>query len=193
MVQEYLDLNHAEMVPSSQLNKPCEQTFYLPMHGVTKSSSTSTKLSVVFDASAHTSSNISLNQSLFVGPTLFPNLDQILLKFRMYPVALSADISKMYRAVEPEEVDRDLLWRADPKSPVTDYRMTQVTFGVTSSPFLAVKALQQTALDFGDDYPLAKHRNGIVPCRRLPSRGRDNRGCHHSPDRAPESTATRRI
>ena len=62
----------------------------------------------------------------------------------------------MYRAVEPEEADRDLhrfLWRADPKSPLTDYRMTQVTF---ASPFLAVKALQQTALDFGDDYPLAK-------------------------------------
>ena len=130
------------MVPSSQLNKPCEQTFNLPMNGVTKSSSTSTKLRVVFDASAHTYSNISLNQSLFVSPTLFPNLDQILLKFRMYPVALSADISKMYRAVEPEEVDRDLhrfLWRADPKSPVTDYRMTRVTFGVFHHPSLLSK------------------------------------------------------
>ena len=34
--------------------------------------------------------------------------------------------------------------------------MTRVTFGVSSSPYLAVRALQQTALDFGHSYPLAK-------------------------------------
>ena len=39
---------------------------------------------------------------------------------------------------------------------MTDYRMTRVMFGVASSPFLAVQALQQTALDFGDQFPLAK-------------------------------------
>ena len=33
--------------------------------------------------------------------------------------------------------------------------MTRVTFGVASSPYLAVKALQQTALDFGQDHPKA--------------------------------------
>ena len=34
--------------------------------------------------------------------------------------------------------------------------MTRVTFGVSSSPYLAVRALQQTALEFGHEYPLAK-------------------------------------
>ncbi len=34
--------------------------------------------------------------------------------------------------------------------------MTRVTFGVSSSPYLTVRALQQTALDVGHEYPLAK-------------------------------------
>ena len=65
----------------------------------------------------------------------------------------------MYRAVELCDQDTDLhrfVWRSDKTSEVTDYRMTRVTFGVASSPFVAVKALQQTAHDFGDLFPLAK-------------------------------------
>ncbi len=34
--------------------------------------------------------------------------------------------------------------------------MTRVTFGVASSPFVAIQSLQQTAHDFGDSFPLAK-------------------------------------
>ena len=44
----------------------------------------------------------------------------------------------MYRAVELPCADRDLhrfLWRADPKEPLKDCRMTRVTFGVSSSAF----------------------------------------------------------
>ena len=52
MVREYIDLEHAEPVPTHEAN------------------STSTKLRVVFDASAKTSNNVSLNDSLLVGPTL---------------------------------------------------------------------------------------------------------------------------
>ena len=34
--------------------------------------------------------------------------------------------------------------------------MTRVTFGVASSPYVAVQALQQTDHDFGSSFPLAK-------------------------------------
>ena len=125
------------------------------MHGISKDSSTSTKLRVIFDASAICSNSISLNQTLAVGPTLYPTLASILLRFRLHPIALTADISKMFRAVHLDPSDRDLhrfLWRADP---IRDYCMTRVTFGVLSSPFLAVKILQQVAKDFGHIYPTA--------------------------------------
>ena len=117
IVQEYLDLGHAELVPPTQLHIPADKSFYLPMHGVYKDSSSTTKPRVVFDASAKTSSGHSLNDSLMVGPTPSPDLTDVLLTFRTHPIAISADISKMYRAVELAPKDRDLhrfVWRAQP-------------------------------------------------------------------------------
>ena len=157
VVQEYFDLGHAVKVPPKDLTSHGEH-YYLPMHGVTKSSSTSTKLRVVFDASAKTTNHLSLNDILHAGPTLHPTLETILLQFRIHSIAISADISKMYRAVHLHPNDRDLhrfLWREDPNLPLQDFRMTRVTFGVTASPYLAIKSLQQTAHDFQDQYPLA--------------------------------------
>ena len=119
VVQNYLDLGHAEPVPASE---PTPQPhFYLPMHAVFKSSSSSTKLRVVFDGSAVTTSGTSLNQALLVGPTLQPTLSNILMKFRCYPIALNVDISKMYREVKLSPQDKDLhrfVWRASPNLPV---------------------------------------------------------------------------
>ena len=72
VVKEYLDLGHAELIPSSDPTP--SETYYLPMHSVSKQSSTTTKLRVVFDGSAVTTSGVSLNQSLLIGPTLHPTL-----------------------------------------------------------------------------------------------------------------------
>ena len=135
-----------------------QEHYYLPMHGVTKASSTTTKLRVVFDASAKTTNQLSLNDLLHAGPTLHPTLEHILLQFRTHSIAVTADISKMYRAVHLHPQDRDLhrfLWREDPSLPMKDFRMTRVTFGVTASPYLAIKTLQHTSHDFKSQYPLA--------------------------------------
>ena len=156
-MREYIELGHAEIVPSIDLT-PSKEHYYPPMHGVSKASSTTTKLRVVFDASAKTSTNVSLNDILATGPTLYPTLENILLRFRIHKIALSADISKMYRAVHLDPGDRDLhrfLWREQPTGPLVDFRMTRVTFGVSSSPYLAIRALQQVAHDFGHQYPIA--------------------------------------
>ena len=156
VIEQYLQLGHAEIIPASE---PVPQhTYYLPIHGVFKQSSTSTKLRVVFDGSALSTSGISLNQSLMVGPTLHPSLETILLKFRAYPVAITADISKMYREVGLVASDRDFhrfLWRPTPQQEIRDYRMTRVTFGVSASPYLAVRTLQQTAAEHGQGQPEA--------------------------------------
>ena len=151
VVQEYLTLGHAQQVTQSELCTPVANTYHLPMHAVYKSSSSSTKLRVVFDASCPTSSGLSLNNMLATGPTLHPNLDQILIKFRSYRVAVSADIGKMYREVILCKSDRQLhrfVWRAQPDQPLSTYCMNRVTFRVRSSPYVAVRALQQTAVDF---------------------------------------------
>ena len=154
VVQTYMDLGHAEPVPQGECEPAC--VYYLPMHSVVKHSSTSTKLRVVFDGSALSTSGTSLNQSLLVGPTLYPSLVSIMLKFRTYPIAITADISKMYREVELAVKDRDVhrfLWRSTPEGPILEFRMTRVTFGVSASPYLAVRTLQQCAEDHAKDQP----------------------------------------
>jgi hypothetical protein len=158
VILEYFDLGHAEIVPAEDLTKPPSEVFYLPMHAVHKESSTTTKIRAVFDASMKTTSGISLNDTLIVGPTVHPPLIDVLLRFRMHRIAIVADISKMYRAVELPPTDRDLhrfLWRGEPKDPLKDCRMTRVTFGVASSAFIANMAVKQNAIEFAHKYPLA--------------------------------------
>ncbi|GFY15551.1 DUF1758 domain-containing protein [Trichonephila clavipes] len=64
-MQEYLTLGHMELVPKNDYAK--REAYYLPHHAVLRDSST-TKLRVVFDASAKSTSGYSLNDILMVGP-----------------------------------------------------------------------------------------------------------------------------
>lgn len=128
------------------------------MHTVRKESSTTTKLKVVFDGSAKTSTGVSLNDTMLVGQTVHSSLIDVLLRFRLYKIALIADVSKMYRAVHLTEDDKDLhrfVWRDDPQQPLIDYRMTRVTFGVSASSHAANMAIKQNSLELAEEYPLA--------------------------------------
>ena len=155
-----MNLEHASRVSEEELRTtpPPQETYYLPMHAVYKKASTSTKLRVVYDASAKSSTGYSLNDMLEVGPTLNPTLQDVLLRFRGYRVAVSADIQKMYREILLHPGDRHLhrfLWRANLDSQVEPYCMNRVTFGVTCSPFLAITTLFKIVEDFGESAPLA--------------------------------------
>ena len=88
VMEEYFDLDHAEVVPFSDLDKPPHQSFYLPMHAVRKDCSTTTKLRIVFDASAKTSTGVSLNDILLVGYTVHSSLVDVLLRFRLHRITL---------------------------------------------------------------------------------------------------------
>ena len=128
------------------------------MHAVRKESSTTTKVRAVFDASAKSSSGISLNDMLLVGPTVHSSLVDVLLRFRMHRVALTTDVSRMYRAVLLAPSDRDLHrfgWRSSPSRNLQDYRMTRLTFGVSASSFAANMSVKQNSLDFAMECPLA--------------------------------------
>ena len=125
------------------------------MHAVIKASSTTTKVRAVFDAKS--SSGVSLNDQLLVGPTVHTSLVDILLQFRLHRVALTTDISRMYRAVLLPESERDLhrfVWRRDPTDVLKDFRMTRLTFGVSAS-FTANMAVKQNATDFTGEFPQA--------------------------------------
>ena len=90
-------LGHAERVPDADLNKPAKDSFYLAHHAVYKESASSPPR-VVFDGSMKTTSGVSLNDQLLVGPTVYPPLNDVLIRFRKHPYVLTTDVSKMYRA-----------------------------------------------------------------------------------------------
>lgn len=106
-VAEYGNLGHAEKVPEHDLDKPSESVYVLPMHGVTKLSSSSTKLRVVFDASAASSNGVSLNDTLLSGPSLYPLLSSVITRFRTHEIGMTSDITKMFREVSLVDEDKD--------------------------------------------------------------------------------------
>ena len=158
VMEEYFEKEHAELVPPNDLKKPASEVFYLPLHVVFKDSSTTTKVRAVFDASAPSTSGVSLNNLLLVGPTVHSSLVDVLIRFRLHRIALTTDVSRMYRMVLLEESDKDLhrfVWKRGPFEPLRDYRMTRVTFGVAASSYAANMAIKQNAEDFASEFPTA--------------------------------------
>lgn len=154
---EYETLGHMSLVPTSeiQIQRP---TYYIPHHCVFKESSTTTKLRVVFDASASSTNGLSLNECMMVGPQLQSSIFDIMLRFRCHVIAFTADIAKMYRQIKvtPEDTDlQRILWREAPTLPMREYRLNTVTYGTSSAPYLAVKCLQQLAKDEETRFPEA--------------------------------------
>ena len=96
VMNEYFDLGHAELVTPEDLNVPTSEDFYLPMHAVHKQSSSTANIRAVFDASMKSASGVSLNDILMVGPTVHPQLVDVLISFQMHRIALITDVSKMY-------------------------------------------------------------------------------------------------
>ena len=79
VMNEYFEQTHAERVPPRDMTKLCHEVYYLLMHTVQKTTSTTTKVHVVFDASARSSTGVSLNDQLLIGPTIHAPLIDVLL------------------------------------------------------------------------------------------------------------------
>jgi len=99
----------------------------------------------VYDASSKTRKTLnSLNDCLYRGPLLLPDLCGILLRFRLMPIAVISDIEKAFLQLKLQENDRDVtrfLWLKDlsnlkVENNIEVYRFCRVPFGIVSSPFL---------------------------------------------------------
>ena len=151
VMEEYVSLGHMSLV-----NDDSSSRYYLPHHAVVKATSATTKTRVVFDASAKSSNNISLNDELMVGPTIQDKLFEHLLRFRTHSHVMTADIEKMYRQILIHPQDRKyqrIFWYHENR--IRTFELNTVTFGVSSAPYLAIRTVQQLADDEGTDFPYA--------------------------------------
>ncbi|XP_065892443.1 uncharacterized protein [Dysidea avara] len=127
------------------------RSHYLPHHPVLTPSKSTTKVRIVYDASAKVQRNSSsLNECLHRGPTILPDLIGLLIRFRLHWIVVLADIEKAFLQIGIQEFERDVirfLWLKHLDRPVNDdnlivYRFCGVPFGLTCSPFLLAATLK---------------------------------------------------
>ena len=139
VIEDQLMKGIIEAVPDTE--SQLTQSHYLPHHPVVRQDRTTTKLRIVCDASAK-SNGPSLNECLHKGPKFNQLILDLLLRFRSYRIALTADVEKAFLMVSVNDEDRNFLrfiWvddinKEDPSLQI--YRFTRVVFGVSLSPFL---------------------------------------------------------
>ncbi|XP_071639995.1 uncharacterized protein [Temnothorax longispinosus] len=153
-MREYQRLRHMRELQEPVSDEwPC---VYLPHHYVIKESSTTTRLRVVFNASSPTTSGVSLNQALMVGPVVHPDVTVILIRFRIPACALTGDIKKMYRQIRLDPTQTSLhrvVWRKDPSHNIKIGELLTLTYGTASASAIATESMEQLAKPKMNKYP----------------------------------------
>ena len=150
-MNEHIRLNHITPV-----SNPADDGYFIPHHAVIKESSSTTKLRVVEDASAKTSSGLSLNDILMRGPTIQDKLFSLLVHIRFPNYIIISDIVKMYLQflVNQKHLKyKKIFWIIDGK--IVICYLNTIIFGMKPSPYLAVKCLHKLAEDEGSRFPQA--------------------------------------
>lgn len=152
--QENLNLGIIERVPVEDLNS--EAVFFLPHSGVFKKSATLQKIRIVFDGSAKSSNGLSLNDNLMTGPNLQNDLFDILIRFRKHQIVISCDMEKMFLQIKVGKAQQNyqrLFWRESEEKPLEQYRLTRLVFGLTNSPYTAMRCVRQLAEEAAKEFP----------------------------------------
>lgn len=154
-MEEYIRLGHMERIDEADIGEP---NAFLPHHCIVRPEKATTKLRVVFDASAKSNNDVSLNDMMAVGPKLQDDLFDIMLRFRKYKYVMTADIEKMYRQTLVHPDDRNMqmiVWRFKNTDSLQYYRLKTVTYGTKSASYLATRCLKEAAIINEKEFPLA--------------------------------------
>ena len=118
VMNEYFEKGHAELVPLDDLEKSLQDVFYLPMYAVKRESSTTTKIRAVFDASAKSSTGVSLMIYCWLD-LLFTHLSLMYYFVFVYTVWLlllmSVTCTMPLNSLNPIEIYIDLFGRGIPR------------------------------------------------------------------------------
>ena len=130
-------------IPEEQLERiPSKPTgkgvFYLPHRAVIRTEAVTTKVRMVFDASAKPHRlAASINECMYTGPSLQPLLWDIMIRSRMSENLRLGDIKKASLQSRIKEDDRDAFWFLFTlHGREEQLRFVRVPFGAEASPFI---------------------------------------------------------
>ena len=154
IIKDQLTEGVVEKAPSEANGKE----FYIPHKPVVRKSAESTKVRIVYDASARAYGEApSLNECLENGPPLQNQLWDILVRNQFNPIILAGDLEQAFIRVRINECDRDALrfhWiiSKDAKQ-IQMLRFTRALFDLGPSPFLLGGTIAQHMENSRDEYP----------------------------------------
>ncbi|KAF2892815.1 hypothetical protein ILUMI_13358 [Ignelater luminosus] len=151
-MSEYESVGHITEVPCELKSEM--PIYYMPHHSVQKPDSKTTKTRVVFDASCKSSTSLSLNDVLMIGPTIQDDLVLILLRFRKLDVVLIGDLASQILVDASQRDLQRIVWRESPEKQIKHYQLNTVMYGMASSSFLATRCLYQIALENAKQFPI---------------------------------------
>ena len=143
---DIVEKKYAEPIPPDELSLDDGRVWYLPHHNAT-SESKPDKFRIVLDCAAKYS-GVSLNSECLQGPDLCKKMLHVLLRFRQYKLAITADIMSMYHMVTIPAKHRKclgFLWLKDGR--FSEFRMRSHHFGGRWCSACSKYALRQCVLN----------------------------------------------
>ena len=136
--KDYLESKIIEKVLEDEIAKESGSVHYLPNRPVVRQDKEMTKIRAVFDASC-AYNGPSLNECFYSALNLLSKIFNILIRFRLSPIRILADIKQAFLNVEMSNDHKDFLrflWYNANDLKIVIYRLLRVVFCLTSSPFL---------------------------------------------------------
>ncbi|GFR26348.1 integrase catalytic domain-containing protein [Trichonephila clavata] len=157
VLQNYLKQGVIEFVPDSDSDSN-NVTFYLPYREIIRKDCPSSKPHIAFDASSHDTNSPSLISCQHIRPNLYPEIFDILLRFRLNAVAFAADMKQAFLQITLNEKDMDITKcfisndLCDEPRPPSVYRFTRVLFSISSSAILLSATLKHHLKKYLEKY-----------------------------------------
>ncbi|XP_058456811.1 uncharacterized protein LOC131434173 [Malaya genurostris] len=156
-LREYSEKGYAHRATNDELTRADpNRVWYLPLGAVTNAKKPG-KVRIIWDAAAKVD-GVSLNSVLLKGPDQLASLPGVLFRFRLYQVAVSADIQQMFHQLRIRDADKHsqrFLWRFNLSEEPSIYLMDVATFGSTCSPASAQYIKNLNAMEHSEKFPRA--------------------------------------
>ena len=152
-MQKLLEQEFIVEVPTAKVNHDTPE-WYLPLQAVFTPDRT-TKVRLVFDASAKGQNAKSLNDHLEKGPNYINSLPNVLMAWRFDKIAYTGDMFNQVMIHPVDQVFHRFLWRSNDSEQPRVYQWMRLNFGDKPAPDIAAGSIKTLANASEVKYPEA--------------------------------------